>query len=328
MAGCLRIGPSSPSISSLSLHPKNVSKISLVNKTFNSPNNNQPSSASSIVCRASATLDPTPTASPVTIAVKNFRDGTTKDSDGSKVLDIATAGENARGLVHRYVVHVRQNMRRGTASTKTRSEVRGGGKKPYAQKGTGRARQGSRRTPLRPGGGVIFGPKPRDWSSKMNKKEKWLALSSALMNAAAGGSEKSDATSQTMFVLESLENQFAEDKSDVKTKVMEAKMRSLGVEEGESALIIGKDNIPDDVTRSGRNLPWLNFNTVARGIHITDVLQADKIFFSMDAFEYVSNRFGDGSGNDDDVVAEDEEVEEGTTEDVAGEEEEGNSEEQ
>ncbi|KAG5012534.1 hypothetical protein JHK86_024795 [Glycine max] len=78
-----------------------------------------------------------------------------------------------------------QNKHRGTASTLTRSEVRGGGRKPFPQKKTGRAYRGSNRTPLRPGGGVTFGPKPCDWSIKINRKEKRLAISTAVASAAA-----------------------------------------------------------------------------------------------------------------------------------------------
>ena len=82
----------------------------------------------------------------------------------------AAPAETARGGVHRAVVTAQRNARRGTAATKTRSDVRGGGKKPYAQKGTGNARRGSSRSPLVVGGGVVFGPQPRDWSIKMNQK--------------------------------------------------------------------------------------------------------------------------------------------------------------
>ncbi|KAE8660375.1 50S ribosomal protein L4 [Hibiscus syriacus] len=92
--------------------------------------------------------------------------------------------ETARAVIHRAIITDLQNKRRGSASTFTRSEVRGGGKKPYPQKKTGRARRGSMRTPLRPGAGVIFGPKSRDWSIKINKKEKRLAISKALSSAA------------------------------------------------------------------------------------------------------------------------------------------------
>merc|ERR1719407_188310 len=86
-------------------------------------------------------------------------------------------------VVHRKYVLERRNARAGTASTKTRSEVRGGGRKPFKQKGTGRARQGSIRSPLKVGGGVTFGPKPKNWANKkMNRKEARLAISLALQS--------------------------------------------------------------------------------------------------------------------------------------------------
>ena len=107
-------------------------------------------------------------------------------SAGTASLDLKTASPDvAKGLVHKYVVMVRQNARRGTASTLTKSEVRGGGRKPFKQKGTGNARAGSTRTPLKPGGGVIFGPKPKDWSIKMNKKERRLAMATAIQSASS-----------------------------------------------------------------------------------------------------------------------------------------------
>ena len=81
-------------------------------------------------------------------------------------------------------IHPLLNLQ-GSANTKTRSDVRGGGKKPLQQKGSGNARMGSLRTPLKPGGGVTFGPKPKDWSINMNKKEKALAMSTALQSAAS-----------------------------------------------------------------------------------------------------------------------------------------------
>ncbi len=92
----------------------------------------------------------------------------------------------------------------GTASTLTRGEVRGGGRKPYKQKGTGNARQGTRRTPLRPGGGISFGPKPRDWTIGMNKKEKRLALATAIQSAA-----------EDMIVVEDFASDFGEIKKIV-----------------------------------------------------------------------------------------------------------------
>ena len=101
---------------------------------------------------------------------------------GKATLDLKVAKEaTAVDLMHRAVLRQQAHMRQGTASTLTRSEVRGGGRKPYKQKGTGRARQGSVRTPLRPGGGIIFGPKPRSYSLAMNRKERRSALRTALM---------------------------------------------------------------------------------------------------------------------------------------------------
>jgi len=102
---------------------------------------------------------------------------------GKVTLDLPIAKESSSAdLMHRAVLRQLANKRQGTASTLTRSEVRGGGRKPYKQKGTGRARQGSIRTPLRPGGGIIFGPKPRSYNLDMNRKERRLALRTALMS--------------------------------------------------------------------------------------------------------------------------------------------------
>ncbi len=102
---------------------------------------------------------------------------------GQATLNLRVAKEeSAKHIVHRSLRLQMANNRQGTASTKTRSEVRGGGRKPWRQKGTGRARAGSIRSPLWRGGGVIFGPKPRDYSHKMNRKEKRLALSTAFQS--------------------------------------------------------------------------------------------------------------------------------------------------
>jgi len=101
---------------------------------------------------------------------------------GKASLDLKVAKEaGALDLMHRAVLRQQAHSRQGTASTLTRSEVRGGGRKPYKQKGTGRARQGSIRTPLRPGGGITFGPKPRSYNLAMNRKERRSALRTALM---------------------------------------------------------------------------------------------------------------------------------------------------
>jgi large subunit ribosomal protein L4 len=113
------------------------------------------------------------------------RDWQGKES-GQAELNLAVAKETtAPDLLHRAVVRQLAHARQGTASTLTRAEVAGGGRKPYKQKGTGRARQGSIRTPLRPGGGIVFGPKPRTYSLSLNRKERRLALRTALMSRLA-----------------------------------------------------------------------------------------------------------------------------------------------
>jgi large subunit ribosomal protein L4 len=96
-------------------------------------------------------------------------------------------GDKGRQAVKEVIVAIQANRRQGTHSTKTRGEVRGGGKKPWRQKGTGRARAGSTRSPLWGGGGVVFGPRPRDYSKKINAKVKALAFSRALFDRASAG---------------------------------------------------------------------------------------------------------------------------------------------
>lgn len=96
-------------------------------------------------------------------------------------------GEKGRMAVRQAVLALRANQRQGTASTKTRAEVSGGGKKPFRQKGTGMARRGSSRSPLLPGGGIVFGPRPRDYSQKVNRKVRRLALARALFERGRDG---------------------------------------------------------------------------------------------------------------------------------------------
>ena len=121
-------------------------------------------------------------------------------------------------LVHMAVVNQLANKRQGTQSAKTRAEVSGGGRKPWRQKGTGHARQGSTRAPQWTGGGVVFAPKPRDYSFKMNKKEKNLALKSALTTKVA---------EEKIIVLDSLKF------DDIKTKNMVAVLNNLKAEKAE-----------------------------------------------------------------------------------------------
>jgi len=164
----------------------------------------------------------------------------------------------------------------GTASTLTRSEVRGGGRKPYKQKGSGNARLGSKRTPLRPGGGVVFGPKPRDWSISMNKKEKRLALSTALQSAAAD-----------MIVVDG----FAEEFAEIKTKSLVEKLAALGIDIYNEKALVVLNELNENVYLSGRNIERLAINT-ANAIQVYDLLAADKIIIEKAALDYVNEYYG------------------------------------
>jgi large subunit ribosomal protein L4 len=224
-------------------------------------------SRKSLICQASVLKS-------VPVPIISF-DGADK---GTEALAVRVAEESARGLVHRYLVMVQQNARRGTASTLTRSEVRGGGKKPYAQKGTGNARRGSSVSPLFVGGGVIFGPKPKDWSIKMNKKERRLALATALQSAAA------DVT-----VVESLEGKV----SDKKTKSLIALLAKVGVSLEKKTLLITKA-YNESVFLAGRNIEKLAINTADK-ISVFDVLNSDKIIIESEALKHVNAFYGESS---------------------------------
>ena len=155
------------------------------------------------------------------------------------------------------VVNQLANNRQGTQSAKTRSEVSGGGRKPWKQKGTGHARQGSTRSPQWTGGGVVFAPKPRDYSFKMNKKEKQLALKSAL-------------TSRV------LENKFivvdAIKLEEAKTKKFAEAMNNLKVSK---ALVILNEN-DANVVRSAKNIPTVK-TALTNTINVFDILKYDTV---------------------------------------------------
>lgn len=122
--------------------------------------------------------------------------------ENSHELQLTVLENSGNYLLHKDLLRHYNSQRQGTASTKTRSEVRGGGRKPWQQKGTGRARAGSNRSPLWKGGGVIFGPKPKNGSSKINKKERRLALQTLLYNK-----------NQNILVIENLENAVVDSKT-------------------------------------------------------------------------------------------------------------------
>jgi len=166
-------------------------------------------------------------------------------------------------LVHMAVVSQLANNRQGTQSAKTRAEVRGGGRKPWRQKGTGHARQGSTRAPQWTGGGVVFAPKPRDYSFKMNKKEKNIALKSALTSRVA---------ENKIIVLDSIKFE------EIKTKNMVAVLDNLKVNK---ALVVLNDN-DQNVVLSARNIP--NVKTASTNtINVYDILKYDKLIVTKDA---------------------------------------------
>jgi large subunit ribosomal protein L4 len=184
--------------------------------------------------------------------------------------------ENAAHIVHRALVRQTTNARQGTVSSKTRSEVRGGGRKPWRQKGTGRARAGSIRSPLWRGGGVIFGPKPRDFNLKMNRKERRLALRTAFISRA-----------DDLIVVE----QFAEQLPQPKTKELVAALSRWGISEKDKALLILSD-IPENVHLSARNLCNLKL-IEANGLNVYDILAADKIVTTADALAKIQEVYSD-----------------------------------
>jgi len=197
---------------------------------------------------------------------------------GKTSLDLKVAKEtSAADLIHRAVVRQLANSRQGTASTLTRSEVRGGGRKPYKQKGTGRARQGSIRTPLRPGGGIVFGPKPRSYELDMNRKERRLALRTALMSR-----------SEDLVVVKA----FGDKLEKPKTKEVVDAMERWGIPAGTKVLMVLAE-ISETVRLSVRNLPELKL-IAADQLNVFDLLNAQKLVVSEDAIVKIQEVYGNG----------------------------------
>ncbi|MBP3460747.1 MAG: 50S ribosomal protein L4 [Lachnospiraceae bacterium] len=166
-------------------------------------------------------------------------------------------------LVHLAVVAQLANKRQGTQKAKTRSEVSGGGRKPWRQKGTGHARQGSTRSPQWTGGGVVFAPTPRDYTIKLNKKEKQAALKSALTSKVQEGS---------LIVVDELKF------DEIKTKAFKTVMDNLKVEKG---LVVLADNDANTVL-SARNLDKID-TTLTNTINVYDVMKAKKVVLTKDS---------------------------------------------
>ena len=170
-------------------------------------------------------------------------------------------------LVHLAVVNQLANNRQGTQKAKTRSEVSGGGKKPWRQKGTGHARQGSTRAPQWTGGGVVFAPTPRDYTFKMNKKEKRLALKSVLT---------SRVQENKLIVVDELKL------SEIKTKNMKAVLDALRVEK---ALIVLNEN-DQNVILSARNIANVK-TALTNTINVFDILKYNTVVVTKAAVETI-----------------------------------------
>lgn len=174
-------------------------------------------------------------------------------------------------VMHEVVVNYLANQRQGTQSALTRSEVSGGGKKPWRQKGTGHARQGSTRAPQWTHGGIVFAPKPRDYSYSLNKKVKRLALKSALSAKAASGDIK---------VVDGLKL------DEIKTKTMRGFLAGIGA--GKSVVITPE--VDEIVVKSARNIPGV-VTTTAKILSVYDIVNAGKFIVDKAALAVIEEVF-------------------------------------
>ncbi|WP_096186213.1 50S ribosomal protein L4 [Evansella halocellulosilytica] len=192
---------------------------------------------------------------------------------GSQVGDIELSDavfgiEPNESVLYDAVVMQQASQRQGTHATKGRSEVRGGGRKPWRQKGTGRARHGSIRSPIWVGGGVTFGPKPRNYGYKLPKKQRRLALKSAL---------SSKVNADAFRVLEGLSFEAP------KTKELISVLEGLSAEN--KTLVVTAD-YNDNVALSARNIPGVKFVT-ADGVNVLDIVHFDNVVITQDAVKKV-----------------------------------------
>ena len=195
-----------------------------------------------------------------TVAVYNIEG---KEVDKLELNDNVFGVEINEHLVHLAVVSQLANGRQGTQSAKTRSEVSGGGRKPWRQKGTGHARQGSTRSPQWTGGGVVFAPKPRDYSMKMNKREKQIAIKSALT---------SKVQDSKLIVVD----EFKLD--EIKTSKFAQILDNL---KAPKALVVTKDK-DEKAVLSARNIPTVK-TTMTNSINVYDILKYDSLVITKDA---------------------------------------------
>lgn len=199
------------------------------------------------------------------------------DQNNKKVKDVELSGlfstEVSSHLLHSAVVNQLANKRAGTASTKNKALVSGGGKKPFKQKGTGRARAGSNRSPLWRHGGTVFGPMPRDYSYALPKKAKRSALVQALA---------SKVVENKLILIDSL------NVAEPKTKLVSVLLETLGVQE--NALLLVKDE-NKNLTLAARNIPWVKVLRM-QNINVYDLLKYPYLITTQDAMNAMQEVYG------------------------------------
>ena len=199
-------------------------------------------------------------------------DGAGKATGDQTLPEELFGGEVNVPLMHQVVTAQLAEARSGTASTKTRSEVRGGGQKPWRQKGTGRARHGSSRSPIWVGGGTVFGPKPRSYSQRVNKKMRAAALRSALADKV---------NDKALFVLDGF--------TETKTKAAAAALKGAGIEGRVLIVLDPQDEASVVVDRAFQNLGSAAF-ALHGSLSTYDVLVADAVVFTKSALERFAER--------------------------------------
>ena len=202
----------------------------------------------------------------------NVIDGSGSVTGTRDLPDELFGGEVNEAVLHQVVTAQMAAARSGTASTKTRSEVRGGGKKPWRQKGTGRARHGSIRSPIWAGGGVVHGPKPRDYSVNVNKKMRRAALRSALASKVGDGN---------VWVLDGFD--------EARTKAAAACLKTAGIGGRILVVLDPEDDASATVDRAFRNLDKAAFSLYT-SLSTYDVLVADAVIFTTSALERLASR--------------------------------------
>ncbi|AGY56308.1 50S ribosomal protein L4 [Gloeobacter kilaueensis] len=208
-----------------------------------------------------------------TCSIKDWQGNAT----GEVELDLPVASEaTASHIVYLAFKRQMTNSRQGTASTLTRGEVRGGGKKPWKQKGTGRARAGSIRSPLWRKGGVIFGPKPRDFEIKMNRKERRLALRTALQSRI-----------DDLIVVDEFESQL----SKPRTRELVQAFERWGIDTANQSILLILAEQQTNTYLSARNLPNVKVIT-AQNLNVRDLLATDWIVATGSAIDFIKQTFG------------------------------------